>query len=192
MSQSPSAEILGSAAEAPVVTLARAGDQAAFEELVRRHQSSIRNLLRSLCRNMALADDLAQETFLQAWKHLGNLRVPEAFAGWLRKLAINSWRQYLRREGTLGNLAEVEAGDVVRSPSAVECVDLNTALGALAPGVRLCIVLSYQEGMSHGEIAAATQLPLGTVKSHIARGTARLRELLAAYSSSHEQRSYDR
>jgi RNA polymerase sigma-70 factor (ECF subfamily) len=50
----------------------------------------------------------------------------------------------------------------------------------------MCIVLSYQGGMSHGEIAAATQLPLGTVKSHIARGTARLRELLAAYHSSHE------
>jgi RNA polymerase sigma-70 factor (ECF subfamily) len=62
----------------------------------------------------------------------------------------------------------------------------------LAPAVRLCIVLSYHEGMSHGEIAATTQLPLGTVKSHIARGTARLRELLAAYYSSHEQPPYAR
>jgi RNA polymerase sigma-70 factor (ECF subfamily) len=185
--RSSAADILGSAAEASVVALACAGDQPAFEELVRRHQSTIRNLLRSLCRNIALADDLAQETFLQAWIHLRSLRSPAAFAAWLRKLAINSWRQHLRREGGLGKLAEVEAGDAVSNPAATECLDLNSALEALAPGVRLCIVLSYHEGMSHGEIAGATGLPLGTVKSHIARGTARLRELLAAYYSSHGQ-----
>ncbi|HEX3471287.1 MAG TPA: sigma-70 family RNA polymerase sigma factor [Silvibacterium sp.] len=186
MSLSPSDDILRSAAEASVVALARAGDQPAFEELVRRHQSSIRNLLRSLCRNMALADDLAQETFLQAWKQLRTLRVPDAFKSWLRKLAINSWRQHLRREGGFWNAAEVEEGDVMSTPAATEGLDLNSALGVLAPSVRLCIVLSYREGMSHSEIAAATQLPLGTVKSHIARGTVRLRKLLAAYDSSHE------
>jgi RNA polymerase sigma-70 factor, ECF subfamily len=187
MNQRSSTDSLRSAVEAAVVTLARAGDEAAFEELVRRHQCSVRNLLRSLCRNTALADDLAQEAFLQAWLHLGSLRVPNAFASWLRKLAVNSWRQHLRREGALGKLAEVEPGDAGSTPSATECLDLNSALGSLSPGVRLCIVLSYHEGMSHGEIASATQLPLGTVKSHIARGTARLRELLAAYYSSHDQ-----
>jgi RNA polymerase sigma factor (sigma-70 family) len=192
MNPGASADILGSAAEASVVALACAGDQPAFEELVRRRQSSIRNLLRGLCRNPALADDLAQDTFLQAWKHIRSLRVPDAFASWLRKLAINSWRQHLRREGAIGKLAEVEVGDVVSAPTVAEALDLNSALSALAPGVRLCIVLSYHEGMSHGEIAAATQLPLGTVKSHIARGTARLRELLAGYYSSHEQPPYAR
>ena len=192
MNPGPSADTLGSAAEASVVALACAGDQAAFEELVRRHQSSIRNLLRSLCRDMALADDLAQQTFLQAWIHLRSLRVHDAFAGWLRKLAINSWRQHLRREGAFGKSAEVVAGDVVSTPVGTERLDLNSALGALPSNVRLCIVLSYREGMSHGEIAAATQLPLGTVKSHIARGTARLRELLAAYYSPDEQPPYAR
>lgn len=179
-----STDILASAAEASVVALACAGDQPAFEELVRRRQSSIRNLLRGLCRNTALADDLAQETFLQAWIHLKSLRAPEAFGGWLRKMAINSWRQYLRREGALDRFDEVEAHDVVSKPAVTEGMDLNSALGALSPNVRLCIVLTFHEGMSHGEIAAATQIPLGTVKSHIASGTARLRELLAAYYSS--------
>ena len=187
-----SADSLGSAVEASLVGLACAGDQPAFEELVRRRQSSIRGLFRSLCRDTALADDLAQETFLQAWVHIRSLRTPNAFAGWLRKLAINSWRQHLRRQGEFGKLAEVEEGDVVSMPATIEGMDLNSALSVLAPAVRLCIVLSYHEGMSHGEIAAATQLPLGTVKSHIARGTARLRELLAAYYSSHEQPPYAR
>jgi RNA polymerase sigma-70 factor (ECF subfamily) len=139
-----------------------------------------------LCRNQALVDDLAQETFVQAWVHLRSLRAPGAFAGWLRQLSINSWRQYLRRQRALERLAEVEAGDVGSTPVSAERLDLDSALDALAPGVRLCIVLSYHEGMSHGEIAAATELPLGTVKSHIVRGTARLRELLAAYYCSHE------
>lgn len=187
-----SADSLGSAVEASLVVLACEGDQPAFEELVRRRQSSIRGLLRSLCRDTASADDLAQETFLQAWIHIRSLRAHNAFAGWLRKLAINSWRQHLRRQGAFGKLAEVEEGDVVSTPATMEGIDLKSALSVLAPAVRLCIVLSYHEGMSHGEIAAATQLPLGTVKSHIARGTARLRELLAAYYSSHEQPPYAR
>lgn len=190
MNLKPSDGILESAAEASVVALACAGDRPAFEELVRRRQLSIRNLLRSLCRNTALADDLAQETFLQAWIHIRSLRVHAAFAGWLRKLAINSWRRQLRREGAFSKHVDLEAGDVGGTPATAEGLDLSSALGALAPNVRLCIVLSYQQGMSHGEIAAATQLPLGTVKSHIARGTARLRELLASYDSSPKEPPY--
>lgn len=185
-----SAEMLGSAPEATVVALASAGDRPAFEELVRRHQSWIRRLLRSLCRNAALADDLAQETFLQTWVHLRSLRTPGAFTGWLRKLAINSWRQHLRRVGAAGKFDEVEEGHAASRPAATENLDLNSALDSLAPNVRLCIVLSYQEGMSHGEIAAVTQFPLGTIKSHIARGTARLRELLAAYYPSYKEPPY--
>lgn len=186
MNPRSSADVLGSAAEASVVALARAGDRPAFEELVRRHQCSIRDLLRSLCRNAALAEDLAQETFFSCWKHIGSLRAPEAFSGWLRKLAVNSWRHQLRRGSVFGKLADAKETDLVSAPTPAEHMDLNWALAALAPNVRLCVVLSYQEGMSHGEIAAITELPLGTVKSHIARGSARLRELLAAYHSLYE------
>ena len=190
MNRGASADILGSAAEASVVALARAGDRAAFEELVRRHQCPLRDLLRSLSRNAVLADDLAQEAFLQCWAHIGNLREPAAFGSWLRKLAINAWRQHLRRQGVFGKLAELQAGDQVSASTSAERLDLNYALGALSPNVRLCVVLSYQEGMSHGEIAAATGLPLGTVKSHLARGTARLRDILAEYNSSRERTSH--
>ena len=186
------ADILGSAAEASVVVLARAGDRAAFEELVRRHQCRIRDLLRSLCRNAPLADDLAQETFLQCWSHIASLRAPGAFAGWLRKLAVNSWRAHLRRSGALAKCVELKDGDLVSVSASAERLDLNSALAVLAPNVRLCVVLSYQEGMSHGEIAAATDLPLGTVKSHVARGTARLRELLAEYYPSYEETPHAR
>jgi len=61
-------------------------------------------------------------------------------------------------------------------------LDLDSALASLAPQVRLCITLAYAERMSHREIREATGLPLGTIKSHIARGAARLRKLLGAYA----------
>jgi RNA polymerase sigma-70 factor, ECF subfamily len=62
-------------------------------------------------------------------------------------------------------------------------IDLNRALASLSAPVRLCIVLSYSEGMTHSEIAELTELPLGTVKSHINRGLERLRIALATEGS---------
>ena len=66
-----------------------------------------------------------------------------------------------------------------------ERLDLDAALAALPPAARLCVVLAYSEGMSYSEIVEATAIPLGTVKSHITRGVARLRELLQAYGDRH-------
>jgi RNA polymerase sigma-70 factor (ECF subfamily) len=67
------------------------------------------------------------------------------------------------------------------SEATAERIDLDAALALLPEHVRLCVVLAYNEGLSHPEIAALTDMPLGTVKSHIARGAARLREILADY-----------
>ena len=74
-----------------------------------------------------------------------------------------------------------------RAAATDEQLDLDRALAQLAPDERLCIVLAYSEGMSHGEISALTALPLGTVKSHIRRGGERLRALLDAYEPLKEQ-----
>jgi DNA-directed RNA polymerase specialized sigma24 family protein len=96
MTRALSAASLGQAAEAAVVALAMSGDAAAFCELVRRRQSGLRNLLRRLCRDPALADDLAQQVFLQAWRSLPGLRSVAAFGAWLRRLALNAWLAHLR------------------------------------------------------------------------------------------------
>lgn len=190
---------LGVADESTVVALAIAGDDAAFSELVRRRQGSIRNLLRRLCRAPALADDLSQAAFLQAWRSLSGLKAPGAFGGWLRRIAVNVWLQHARRPGrevpvdtaTLfaagdtGRLAGAASGLTPLSYEATvaEKLDLDRALTLLPADVRLCIVLAYSERMSHSEISEASGFPLGTVKSHIARGSARLREILNAYGS---------
>ncbi len=179
---------LGAAAETTLAGLAISGDDSAYGELVRRRQSWIRDLLRRLCRDPALADDLAQQSFLQAWRRIRTLQCAAAFGGWLRKIAVNTWLQHIRARGehTAVPAPEEPSGHdnaPVHEPTVAERIDLDDALSQLPPDVRLCIVLAYAERMSHREIAAVTDLPLGTVKSHIARGAARLRELLRAYET---------
>jgi RNA polymerase sigma factor (sigma-70 family) len=176
-----SANALGRSAEASIVTLACAGDRHAFEELVRRRQASIRSLLRRLSRDSTLADDLAQETFLQAWRTIRGLRSALAFGAWLRQIAVNTWLRHQRGSEKFTNLEE--AHEPTSLPAVFESMDLDAALNLLHPRARLCLVLSYHEGMTHGEIAALTHVPVGTVKSDIVRATARCRELLSAYRS---------
>ena len=178
---SPSA--LRGADEVSVVICAMAGDDNAYGELVRRRQNAIRQLFRRLCREPALADDLAQQTFLQAWRSVETLKSPAAFGGWLRRLAINTWLQRVRAERHLASTSDIgELPDEAAQPTLTEQLDLDSALATLPPDVRLCITLAYAERMSHSEICEATGLPLGTVKSHITRGAARLRKLLGAYA----------
>jgi RNA polymerase sigma factor (sigma-70 family) len=94
---------------------------------------------------------------------------------------ITTWLEEVRR-GKLALAREPEEADFGRHrDTTAERMDLDAALADLAAGPRLCIVLAYEEGMSHPEIAALTGMPIGTVKSHISRGAARLRELLAEY-----------
>jgi RNA polymerase sigma-70 factor (ECF subfamily) len=167
------------AAEAGLLALARRGDDSAFDELVRRRQTWIRGLLRRWSGDAQLADDLAQEAFVRAWKNLQRLESPAAFGGWLRQIALNVWLDFARRRSV--PVAALPDGDVAGEPVVMDggpAIDLERALAALRPPERVCIVLAVAEGMSHAEVARATGIPLGTVKSHIARGTAKLRTLL--------------
>jgi len=165
-----------------LVSLARGGDRSAFEELVRRKQSWIRHLMLRCCSDANLADDLAQQVFLQVWLKLRGLREASAFGGWLKKLAISIWLQHLRKNDVLSHADEIEETDTKHTESPAQAMDLDAALATLPETTRLCIVLSYSEGMSHKEIVEATGIPLGTVKSHINRGSQRLRECLSAYA----------
>jgi RNA polymerase sigma-70 factor (ECF subfamily) len=166
-----------------VIALACAGDDSAFAEVLRRRQARVRKFMYHLCRQTALGDDLAQQVFLTAWRSLGRLRSATAFDGWLKRIMVNVWLQEVRR-GKLATTSDVELADfAARHDSTAARMDLDAALSTLPPDMRLCVVLAYNEGMSHPQIVALTGLPLGTVKSHIARGAARLREILADYGA---------
>ena len=170
--------------EAPdtlVIALACAGDGSAFAEVMRRRHARVRKFMYHLCRQTALGDDLAQQVFLTAWRSLGQLRAAAAFDGWLKKIMISTWLEEVRR-GRVQTTNAIDPADVaVHHDTTAECLDLDAALGTLQPEVRLCVVLAYSEGLSHPEIVALTGLPLGTVKSHISRGAARLRQVLSDY-----------
>lgn len=165
-----------------MVRLARNGDRQAFSELVSRRQAWIRNLMRRSCGDMALADDLSQQVFLQAWNALPQLQDPARFGPWLKRLAVNVWLQHRRRRDPVRDADELRDETAASDDPARIAMDLDTALATLEPDPRLCVVLAYHEGMTHDEIASLTDIPLGTVKSHIRRGTRRLREQLAAYA----------
>ena len=171
---------LTAAAETSVVALAAAGDDLAFEELVRRRQDSVRGILRRLCGNAALADDLAQQVFLQAWTSLRTLRAPGAFGGWLKQIAVNAWLSHYRRQPQESRA--IVAAEAMPGPDTNPglAMDLDHLLARLNPNERVAVVLAYAEGLTHPEIAAATGWPLGTTKSHVQRGAARLREWLEA------------
>ena len=187
-------QALAGAAEASVVALAALGDDRAFAELVRRRQGMVRDLMRRLSGDRAFAEDLAQKAFVQAWRQLGKLKSPGAFGGWLRAIAVNVWLQEARRapakfETSEQDLPEPDAAGPGPGDLAAARIDLSRALLRLKTPERVCVVLSYAEGLSHGEIAEATGWPLGTVKSNVARGAERLRAWLSPDGERDERRA---
>jgi len=172
--------------EALVVSLAMKGDRSAFEELVRRRQVWIRTLMRRCSGDPNLADDLSQQVFLRAWRKLSQLKDVDKFGSWLKQMAINEWLQYKRKNDALRGAEGEGSITLVRHDTTSIGMDLDGAMALLPGPVSLCVALSYHERMTHDEIAELTSIQPGTVKSHIRRGSKRLRELLAAYDTSTE------
>lgn len=160
-------------------------DRAAFGDLVLRHQSAVRHFLRHLTRaDAALADDLAQETFVQAYRGLRRFRGQATFRTWLLGVAHNHWRNARRRRDPVAPFPD-DLPTASDTPAASPAVDLRHDLAAamqkLSADEQLALHLCYQQGLSHSEIAAHLDWPLGTVKTHLARGKETLRRLLAAW-----------
>ena len=172
--------------DALLIALARRGDKAAFSELAARHQSWLRNLLRWLCApDLDLADDLAQTALLTAWRKLKQLKDAKRFQAWLRRIAITTHLQHVRAQKQ--EVAWDDSFEESEQPDLDKRIDLDQALCVLPPRVRTAIVLAYNEGMSHNEIATLCDIPLGTVKSDIRRGTAQLRDMLPHYQQNESE-----
>ncbi len=161
-------------------------DHAAFGELVRRHQSAVRHFLRHLSGgDAALADDLAQDTFVQAWHGLAKFSGHSSFSTWLLGIAHNHWRNARRKQRAVPVEPEhLAALEPVPSPAPLSDLrhDLDRALRTLAAEERTALHLCFQQGLSHSEIADVLQWPLGTVKTHLNRGKEKLRPLLASWN----------
>lgn len=162
-----------------LAALAAAGGRQAFGELVKRHGSAVRALLRRMGADPATADDVAQDAFLTAYERIGELRGHGAFAGWIKRIAARLYIKRWRRRGRIEALDEVEEMGAGGEIPAADRLDLDGALQALSPAERLCVSLCCGAGLTHAEAAEALKTPLGTVKSHVRRGLDKLKARLA-------------
>ena len=160
----------------------------AFATLVERHQSAIRRFLRRLLTgDHSTADDLAQDTFLQAYRKISTWRSSGSFVSWLHTIAYRQFLQHVKKQSRLQVVAEPRQ----------EGFDPNNALDAelmaqqllllAGPEERVCLVLAHAAGMSHREICNVTGLPLGTIKSHLLRGRQKLQQWLQDYDYSNQK-----
>ena len=193
-----------------VAQVAVFGNGRAFDELVRRYQSSVRRFfLNQTLGDSQLSDDLAQDTFIKAYTNIRSFRGLASFQTWLMRIAYNVFYDYVRKEKVKVNSEQFSS-----DTSSVECVaaanfcvssvaselstsaslftlhsslkmDLYAALALLKPDERTCITLQLIDGYDIAGIAKITGLKEGTVKSHLSRG----KEKLATYL---RKNGYDR
>lgn len=159
-------------------------DRNAFEQLVRRHQGMVRAQLRRLLRGDAAgADDLAQETFLLAWRKLDQFRGEARFSTWLYRIAYSCFLQAYRKQPRFADdVGEGEAEHLHAPPHAMDLeLDFERAMRRLSMAEHTVLLHCVQMGLSHEEAAYVLAMPLGTVKTHATRGKAKLKTWLAAW-----------
>ena len=174
---------------------AQHGDQKAFGLLVSKYQRKLARLLSRLIRDPAEVEDVAQETFIKAYRALGSFRGDSAFYTWLYRIGINTAKNYLvsqgRRAPTRTDFDSEEAetfedGDLLRDINTPERMLLskqigetvNSAMEALPEDLRTAIMLREIEGMSYEDIAKMMDCPIGTVRSRIFRAREAVAEKL--------------
>ena len=172
-------------------------DRHAFSELVRRHQSAVRATLRRLTAgNHALADDLAQDTFMLAYRNIKSFRQEARFSTWLYRIATNAFLADARRrkEELIGDRADdlpdedsEDSGDAIgiegdHAAGAGLKIDMERAMAVLSEAERAAIIQCYHNDLSHEEAAWVLNCPVGTVKTHILRAKQKLKARLGAWA----------
>lgn len=167
--------------DAALLAAARDGSARAFNLLVDRHQQAVRTFLRRLT-SLDEAEDLAQETFLAAWTQAGFYRGGASARSWLFGIAWRKAQGAHRKRFRLWRRdaawREASVDDEIRPAPAEHRIALADALAGLPADQRAALLLVLGFGLTHDEAAAALDLPLGTVKSHVLRGRERLRGML--------------
>src|SRR5438445_8943035 len=180
---------LTGASDQQVVAWAKQGYETAFRELVRRYERPLFSLLYRMVRDRALAEDLAQETFIKVLNGLGSYNPQFKFSSWIFKIANNAAIDHLRKRelDTLSldssphattpdemSATALQLGDRRETPlQELEARELggaiDHAIARLRPEYRACILLRHAEGHSYEEIARMLDLPLATAKTYIHR-----------------------
>jgi RNA polymerase sigma-70 factor (ECF subfamily) len=184
--------------DAALVERVKRGDVRAFEMLVVKYQRRIERLIGRMVRDVDLVADIAQETFIRAYRALPQFRAESAFYTWLYRIAVNTAKKALvdmKRDPVVvhaslsGNEEEDETSFSGMEPSDTETPDavlaskeiaatVNAAIEALSEDLRQAITLREIEGLSYEEIAAVMNCPIGTVRSRIFRAREAIAERL--------------
>lgn len=178
---------LGELDEGTLVRLASQGRRPAFAALVRLHQGKVRGLLMRLCADRTLADDLAQEVFLRAYRGMVGFEGRASFGTWLYRIAYNVYLNHRARVRDWGVLPadydrRAAAPEDVHSPPRSDLRrDLESAIASLPERYRAVVVLYYLQDVSYPEISEILDLPLGTVKTHLHRAKRMLRAQLPGW-----------
>jgi len=189
-------EVGGARSDEELAVAARDGSEPAFRELVERFERPVYGLLLRIVRRPDEAEDLAQETFVKAWKALGRFDASRKFSSWLFKIAHNSALDALRRRGEAPLSLDAPIGDGAERPELPADPDaedplqrttaraagraLERAIAELRPQYREILLLRFAEGLSYEEIADVTGSPLGTVKVHLFRARQELAKRMSA------------
>ena len=172
-----------------LVARARQGDEAAFEQLVLRHQRYVFNLAYRVLSDYAEAEDMTQEAFVRVWRGLSGFRGQARFTTWLYRIVHNLCLNRLpglQRELLQTGPVEEVLADPGLSPADLFAVReqmafLHAQMDRLPEKYRLVLTLRYLQHLSYDEIAAALEMPMGTVKTHIHRARRLLRERLSQW-----------
>lgn len=164
----------------------RHGDQAAAETLVERYHERIYVFMRSMGHDRQTSEDLTQETFVQAWRHIGQLREGKALTAWLFRIAGNASRLYWRRHKRPApvGIDEIEpvrdeVDSAQRAGDRELFAGLHQAVARLPWKLRQAVVLHYMDQLTIAEAAEAAQVREGTLKSRLNRALEALRRELA-------------
>lgn len=181
------------AADAEVLARAQAGDHQAFAQLYSMHKRRIYSLCLRMVGNVAEAEDLTQEAFLQLHRKIATFRGDSAFSTWLHRLAINVVLMQLRKKGlSLISLDEAMEPAPEEGPGrsfgapdptlsgAIDRLALERAVAGLPAGYRLIFILHDVEGFEHNEIAAMLDCSIGNSKSQLHKARLKLRDALRA------------
>ena len=160
--------------EKDLIIRAKNGERNAFSELVCIHAQGVRNVIYRMYGNAQIAEDAAQETFIQAWLHLASYRPQSSLRNWLYRIAVNAATDILRKEKHIlpNAIDDLELSDLRPGPEAVAFQEERTALVqkavlSLPNACRAVLVLREYEGLSYQEIADALEIPVGTVMSRL-------------------------
>jgi len=168
-----------------VTRVTSSGDQAAFQQLVERHQAPIRGFLRRLASgDHGTADDLSQETFLMAYRKLHTFKSEGSLISWLHTIAYRQFLQHTRKHARQQVMSEPPEQSHDPRQSMDSEILAQRLMGFVSADERACLTLAYSAGMSHPEIGEVTGFPLGTVKSHIQRGKQKLQRWLKDHDHS--------